>query len=88
MVYRIVHGLVDLNFDLFFKYAAHEGTRGHKYKLAINRSRLDIRKYFFANRAVPVWNWLNSEVIESPTFAIFKHRLARVEFGNFRGGGM
>jgi len=29
-------------------------TRGHKYKLKKNRSRLDIQKFFFSNRVVSV----------------------------------
>jgi hypothetical protein len=38
-------------------------TRGHSLKLTKNRSRLDIRKYYFTNRVVEDWNNLPESVI-------------------------
>ena len=31
-------------------------TRGHNYKLLATRSRKDIRKHFFSQRMIKVWN--------------------------------
>jgi len=78
MTYKIIHGHVNLNFDLFFEYAPNVGTRGHSYKLLVKRSRLDIRKHFFAIRIVPVWNSLPASVVDSETPQIFKSRLDSV----------
>jgi len=50
-------------------------TRGHRYKLKKRRSRLDIRKYFFSNRIVSIWNSLPSHVVEADSVLTFKKRL-------------
>ena len=33
-------------------------ARGHSYKLLAHHSRIDLRKNFFSERIVPVWNGL------------------------------
>ena len=50
-------------------------TRGHSLKLAKNRSRLDIRKYFFTNRVVEVWNNLSDTIVTAPNVKTFERRL-------------
>jgi len=48
---KIINGYYDLTFDTIFKFD-DAGRRGHSKKLFKRRSRLDIRKYVFANRIV------------------------------------
>jgi len=38
------------------------------------RSRLDIRKYFFSNRIVSVWNSLPSHVVEADSVLTFQKK--------------
>lgn len=50
-------------------------TRGHSLKLAKERSRLDIRKHYFTNRVVEVWNSLPESVVTAPNVKTFERRL-------------
>jgi hypothetical protein len=42
-VFKIIRGIDNIECNKFFKFAATSRTRGHKYKLAKDRSRLDVR---------------------------------------------
>ena len=54
-----------------------EYTRGHQHKLLKKRVRYDIRKYFFTERIVNMWNSLPDVVVNSSTVNQFKNRLDR-----------
>ena len=41
-----------------FDRRTHVSTRGHEFKLAVPRSRTDIKHRFFSSRVVSVWNGL------------------------------
>lgn len=73
-VYKIVKGIDKLQFSDFFEFN-NNGLRGHKYKLAKKRNRLDIRQNFFSQRIVDVWNELPEKVVESESLNTFKNRL-------------
>ena len=50
-------------------------TRGHSHKLFQQRTNKDIRKHYFANRVVKVWNSLPKDVVDAPSVNSFKNRL-------------
>ena len=61
-LYEIITGKYDSNYDLQL-YLRSElvhafVTRGNYYKLVPQHCRYDLRKYYFTNRVVPVWNSL------------------------------
>jgi len=49
-------------------------------KLALHQSRCntDIRKYFFSQRIVAIWNTLPDKVVEAPSVDAFKNRLDKL----------
>ena len=61
-------------------------TRGNSYKLIKHRVRLGVRKYFYVNRVVNVWNCLNENVVCSRTLHEFVHKLDSVNLYSFLKG--
>jgi len=45
----------------YFNVSVCTATRGHPYKLFLTRCFTDVRKYFFCNRFVKIWNELPSD---------------------------
>ena len=62
-------GLFTLNNTNFTK------TRGHNFKLTKISPNLNIKKYFFTNRVVNLWNQLPGDVVNSSSVNVFKNRI-------------
>ena len=61
LTYKILFNLVDIDGASLFVLRAETITRGHNFKLYMQRSRLNLRHKFFCNRIVPVWNDLPAD---------------------------
>ena len=85
LVYKILHGLIDIKSEDFFVRNA-TSTRGHSYKLGVQFSRVNYRKYFFANRVVNIWNNLPLDVVESPSLYAFKKAVNKLNFKSYCRG--
>ena len=48
-------------------------TRGHDFRLQKIRARYDLRKYYFTNRVVNMWNSLSSYVVSAESVNCFKN---------------
>ena len=72
-VFKMIKGLNKADYRRFFTIVNNSRTRGHRYKIVKNRSRLNIRKYFFSQRVVNEWNALPDIVVESESVNSFKN---------------
>ncbi len=77
-VFKIMKGLTFPGMGGLFQISSYTRTRGHSLKLAKNRSRMDLRKYFFSERVVGRWNGLDQDTIDSQTIVQFKNSLQRI----------
>jgi len=77
-VYKLLTAKEKINPDQFFKLAQnHYGLRGHDKKIVKERSRLDIRKFFFSQRVVSKWNSLPASVVDAESVNGFKNAYDR-----------
>jgi len=53
-------------------------TRGNDLRLQKNRFKYDLRKYYFCNRVVNIWNSLPNHVVSANTTNVFKNRLDKL----------
>jgi len=81
--YKIIFGLVDLGCPKFFLVSPNETTRGHVSKLFVRQSRVDVRKYFFGNHVVKIWNSLPATVEDFASIRKFKSFIERVNLSQY-----
>ena len=54
----------DKSLPSLFTYS-NSGLRGHSKKLYMPRANKDIRKYFYTNRVIQIWNDLLESVVSA-----------------------
>ena len=82
--FKILRGIDRVDKAIWFNEIGqieHIPTRNTTYagNLVQARSRTDVRKYFYSNRVVPIWNALPTEVKDARTVNIFKSRLEEIK---------
>ena len=66
--FKIITGKEQVNRETFFQMnRSVYDTRGHCFKLATSRSRLEVRRNFFSQRVISHWNRLPAHVVEADT---------------------
>jgi ribonucleases P/MRP protein subunit RPP40 len=74
-VYNIVSGKYKTNPTVNFNLCHVSNTRGNMYNMHLSHMHYNLRKYFFCNRVVQVWNSLPNTVVSAESTNIFKNRL-------------
>ena len=55
------------------QFSSSDGTKGNDMKLAKSHVRRDIRKHFFTQRIVNLWNSLPTQVVHASSVSDFKN---------------
>ena len=80
--YKIMTGKEKLQIGDFFEFSdTGYNLRGHCYKLATRRSRLEVRRNFFSQRVVGPWNQVPTHIVTAPTVDAFKNRYDSMKSG-------
>jgi len=80
--YKIVFGIVHVNSDDLFTFRTVAHTRGHGYKLYKPRCVRSIRRKFFIDRIINVWNFL-PHAVDFSSLSKFIRSLNRVDLSAF-----
>ena len=70
--YKIITGKYDSDVAPKLQLSHISNTRGNEYKLETYRTKYDLRKYFFTNRIINVWNSLPNHIVKACTVNQFK----------------
>ena len=62
-VFKIISGIYDTRATSGLLELNTSTTRGNSKKLTKNRSKLDVRKYYFINRVVYLWNSIPDSIV-------------------------
>ena len=73
-VLNIISGMYDKNAVVKFNMSHVSNTRGNKYKLQLTHIHYNLRKHFFSNRIIEVWNSLPNDVVLAESTNIFENR--------------
>ena len=74
--FKLLKGLDQINYNNFFVLDVNTSRRGHTFKVAKPRARLDIRLHSFSLRVINCWNNLPVEMVECQSINNFKYKLS------------
>ena len=74
MYYKILHGLISLDKNLFFSLSNNLYTRGHNCRITVPIGSCKF-KNSFSNRVVSIWNLLPYDTVNASSLASFSSRL-------------
>jgi len=77
--YKIVFNVVDICMDEFFCFNTCTYTRGHAYKLYKSRPLTSIRKNFFSERVINVWNALPGDAVDFSSLPRFRGSILKID---------
>ena len=83
MVYKIFHGLVNVNANELINVKTSTSTistRGHRFKLQTSQFKRDVAKNQFCNRVVSNWNNLPDSIVATASIVHFKKALRTAHF--------
>ena len=84
LTYKILFNLVDIDAADFFTFAnSRYDTRGHSFKLLAHHSRIDLRKNFFSERIVPVWNGLSATDNDFNSLRSFRSCIMKADLSKY-----
>jgi len=81
-VYNIIPGVHDSYSSLQFNMSNVSSTTGKQSKLQLTHINYNLRKHFFTNRVIDVWNSLSLpfEIVSAESTNVLKSRLDKLWF--------
>ena len=70
--YKIMNGLDRVDVGKLFPLAGETRTRGHSLRIKGTHFRTEMRRNFFSQRVVGLWNSLPQRAVEAGTLSVFK----------------
>ena len=74
-IFKIINGKYDRNAIPMLNKSHNQNTRGNSFKLNIERTKYNKRKYSFCIRSASVWNSLPENVVQATSLNSFKNKV-------------
>ncbi len=71
-MFKFTHGLLEFPMASTFVYPTRQGLRDHAFKFHQQRCCTRRRQFAFTIRAVPFWNKMPAEIVNSSSVKSFK----------------
>jgi len=85
-IYKILSGKYDSNVVPYFNRTGMQATRGIDLRIFKTRFKYNLRKLYFTNRVLDVWNSLPDYIVTANNTNIFKRRVDNQYVSWFVGG--
>jgi hypothetical protein len=82
-MFKILHHVIDIDFNEFFTLSNVTNLRGHRYKLSKSLNHNNARLFSFSCRRIDCWNSLPDSTVESESLNAFKTRLQKLDFTKY-----
>jgi hypothetical protein len=83
LAYKIIFELVNVDSRKHFTICRDSVTHGHSYKLIASKCCVDVRKWFFNQRIVNIWNSLSATAECFASLSTFEMFLSRTDLYDF-----
>jgi ribonucleases P/MRP protein subunit RPP40 len=77
MMYKLLSGIYDLNIAYHVVKPNNYVSRGHHLQLFKRHVHHDLRKFYFGNRIISIWNSLPNYVTNANSIGLFESSLER-----------
>ena len=74
--YKLLHDKMKIDKSIFFDLKVTK-TRGHRLTISKPIAKKEVRRAFYSNRIVNIWNSLPKEIALAPSISCFKKSLQR-----------
>ena len=82
-MFKILHHIIDIDFNDLFSLSNLTNTRGHRYKLSKPFHHNNARLFSFSCRRLDCWNSLPDSVLKSDYLESFITSLQKIDFSNY-----
>jgi hypothetical protein len=82
-MFKILHHIIDKDFNEFFTLSRVTNTRGHRFKLAKPLNRTNVNVFSFASRRIDCWNFLPDSIFKSNSVTLLSKNLQNIDLSKY-----
>ena len=81
-VYKMIKDMDKVDMERMFPLVGHSRMRGHILRIRGSKFKTELRRNYFSQRVVNLWNLLPQSAVDAGTVSNFREELNRFLIGN------